>query len=52
VRRVFRTAIIGACAPQARFSYLPLYGAETVSAPRLAAFERRIAAAFAAQRYR
>jgi NAD(P)H dehydrogenase (quinone) len=47
VRRMFRTAVIGACAPQARFDYLPLYAAEAVTEERIAAFERRIAATLA-----
>lgn len=45
VRRIFRTAVIGACAPRAGFSYLPLYAAENLPETRIAAFERRIAAA-------
>lgn len=47
VRRVFGTAVIGACAPQARFSYLPLYAAETLTEARIAAFESKVAAALA-----
>lgn len=42
VRRVFETALIGGCAPKARFSYLPLYSAERPEAGRVAAFERRV----------
>lgn len=45
VRRAFRTAVVGACAPQAGFSYLPLYSAENLAETRIAAFERRVAAA-------
>jgi NAD(P)H dehydrogenase (quinone) len=48
VRRIFRTAVIGACAPQARFTYLPLYGAEALREARIAAFEKRMAAALSA----
>jgi len=39
VRRVLGTAIVGACAPQARFAMLSLYAAETVTQDRLARFE-------------
>ncbi|MBX3530039.1 MAG: NAD(P)H-dependent oxidoreductase [Rhizobiaceae bacterium] len=45
VRRTFKTAVVGACAPKAHFSYLPLYAAENLSEGRIAAFERRIVAA-------
>jgi putative NADPH-quinone reductase len=45
VRRIFRTAIVGACAPRAGFSYLPLYAAENLAEARIAAFERRLVAA-------
>ena len=48
VRRMFRTAIVGACAPQARFHYLALHAAEAAGEERITAFERRIAAALAA----
>lgn len=47
VRRVLKTAVIGACAPQSRFEYLALYAAEQVAEARIVAFERRIAAALA-----
>ncbi len=47
VRRMLRTAVIGACAPKARFAYLPLYAAENVTEVRIAAFERRVAATLA-----
>ena len=43
VRRVLKTALIGACAPKARFTMLSLHGAEAVSKDRVAAFEARIA---------
>ncbi|WP_027229471.1 NAD(P)H-dependent oxidoreductase [Phyllobacterium sp. UNC302MFCol5.2] len=42
VRRILSRAIIGTCAPQARFSMLSLYNTEQLSAERLAAFERRL----------
>lgn len=47
VRRVLKTGVVGACAPQARFTYLALYSAERTNEQRIAAFERRIAAALA-----
>jgi NAD(P)H-dependent FMN reductase len=47
LRRVLKTALIGACAPQARFTMLSLYEAETVSADRLAGFRDRIVGAIA-----
>lgn len=43
VRRMLRTALIRACAPEARFAMLSLYAAETVTPEKLAAFEGRIA---------
>lgn len=45
VRKVLKTALIGACAPKAAFKMLSLYAAETVEAERLAVFEGRIAKA-------
>jgi hypothetical protein len=42
VRRVLRTAILGACAPQARFAMLSLHAAEEVDEARLRRFEARI----------
>ncbi|MET3900248.1 NAD(P)H dehydrogenase (quinone) [Devosia sp. UYZn731] len=45
VRRVLKTAILGACAPKARFRMLTLHDAEAVRPRRLAAFERRMIAA-------
>lgn len=43
VRKVLKTALIGACAPQAGFKMLALHEAESVDARRLAAFEGKIA---------
>lgn len=43
VKRVLKTALIGACAPQARFGYLALHAAEEIEARRLAAFETKLA---------
>ena len=45
VKKVLKTALIGACAPQARFQMLALHAAESVDASRLATFEGRIARA-------
>ncbi len=45
VRRVLKTAVFGSCAPNARFTYLPFYQAETATADRIARFETRIARA-------
>lgn len=42
VRRMFKTAVLGACAPKAHFSYLPLYAAENPEPKRVSAFEARI----------
>lgn len=47
VRKVLKTALIGACAPKARFGMLSLYGAEEVDAGQLARFEGRIKKALA-----
>jgi NAD(P)H dehydrogenase (quinone) len=44
VRRIFRTAVVGGCAPAASFSYLPFYSAERPEPQRIEAFERRIRA--------
>ncbi len=44
VRRVLSRAIIGTCAPKARFSMLSLYKTENVAANRLAAIERKLTA--------
>lgn len=41
-RRILSRAIIGTCAPQARFSMLSLYNAEKVAPGLLAAFERTL----------
>lgn len=43
VRKMLKTALIGACAPQARFTMLSLYQAEAMTSERLGAFEARIA---------
>jgi NAD(P)H dehydrogenase (quinone) len=48
VRKVLKMAVIGACAPQARFRMLSLHGAESVETERLTAFEKRIASVLAA----
>jgi NAD(P)H dehydrogenase (quinone) len=40
VRRILSRAIIGPCAPKARFSMLSLYNMEQIAAGRLAAFDR------------
>ncbi len=45
LRRTLRFGLAKACAPQARFRMLSLYGAETAGEARIAAFERRIEAA-------
>jgi NAD(P)H dehydrogenase (quinone) len=42
VRRMFKTAVIGGCAPRARFSWLPFYASERPGPQRVAAFERRV----------
>jgi putative NADPH-quinone reductase len=42
VRRVLKTGVFRACAPQARFGYLALYSAERADKQRVAAFERRV----------
>ena len=44
LRRIMKTAIIGACAPQARFQYLALYSAENIAENRVAAFEQKLQA--------
>jgi putative NADPH-quinone reductase len=43
VKKVLKTALIGACAPQARFRMLALHEAETVDTKRLNTFEGKIA---------
>lgn len=45
VERILRIALIGACAPQARFSMLSLHAAEAVAPARLGRFEARIRSA-------
>jgi putative NADPH-quinone reductase len=47
VRRIFRTALFGACAPQARLDFLSLYEAEKPSPARVRRFEARITRAMA-----
>lgn len=47
VRRLLKTALIGACAPQARFEMLSLYAAEGVAPKRVERFEKRIETALA-----
>lgn len=42
VRRMFRRGVIGACAPGARFAWLPFYAAENPAGERVAAFEARL----------
>lgn len=42
VRRVLKTALLGACAPKARFTMLSLHTAEAVDSKRLAAFTKGI----------
>lgn len=42
VRRILGTAIIGPCAPKARFSMLSLYNCEKLDPVRLTAFERQV----------
>lgn len=45
VRRILKTAVFGLCAPQAKFTMLSLYKAESVDAARLESFMRRIRSA-------
>ncbi|KKC37924.1 NAD(P)H dehydrogenase [Devosia epidermidihirudinis] len=47
VRRVLKTALLGACAPQARFAMLSLPAAEATDAARAKSFVSRIQAAVA-----
>lgn len=42
LRRIFRTAIIGACAPRARFDFLSFYSAEKPAPGRVLRFESAI----------
>lgn len=44
VRRILKTAVIGGCAPDATFAYLPFHAAEKPDPARIEAFERRIRA--------
>ena len=43
VRRVLKTALIGACAPQARFEFLSLHAAETAGQAEVSRFTARMA---------
>jgi NAD(P)H dehydrogenase (quinone) len=45
VRRVLKTAIVGACAPQARFDMLSFYAAENLDQRRVGKFSNRLKAA-------
>lgn len=45
LRRVLKTAVIGGCAPNARFKYLPFYAAEKPEAARVARFEKTLQSA-------
>ncbi|WP_240231548.1 NAD(P)H-dependent oxidoreductase [Devosia lacusdianchii] len=47
VRRVLKTALLGACAPKARFHMLSLYAAESVNADTVARHRQRIVEAAA-----
>lgn len=47
VRRVLKTALVGACAPQAQFEMLSLHAAEELEPARLGRFERKLAGAVA-----
>lgn len=47
VRRMLKTALIGACAPNARFRYLPFYAAERPTQARIERYSRRLIAALA-----
>jgi NAD(P)H dehydrogenase (quinone) len=42
VRRILKTAVLGACAPNAKLDYLVLYAAEAPSPARIDTFEKRI----------
>jgi putative NADPH-quinone reductase len=42
VRRVLRTAILGACAPKAKFEMLSLYRAEKLETAQVRSFERKV----------
>lgn len=50
VRRVLKTVILGACAPQCRFQMLSFYRAEQVDAHRFTQMERQIAKQLASWR--
>lgn len=47
VRRVLKTALLGACAPKARFAMLSLPSAEATDAARADAFAQRVTASIA-----
>jgi hypothetical protein len=47
VKRVLKTALIGACAPQARFVMLSFHAAETANTARVAGFASRTREAIA-----
>jgi len=42
LKRIIKYALLGACAPAARLSYLSLYNAEKVDDARIAKFLRRV----------
>lgn len=42
VRRVLKTALLGACAPKARFAMLSLHGAEAMTVERVQSFSRQL----------
>lgn len=50
VRRVLRTAILGACAPHARLEMLSLYRAERLEPEQVRRFERKVVRALAGWR--
>lgn len=50
VRRIFKSALIGGCAPKSGFSYLPFYSAERPEPDRVEAFERRLRAELSSRR--
>lgn len=47
LRRTFKTAVFGACAPQATFAYLPFYASENPTDARVQAFAERLSAKIA-----
>ncbi|MET3927211.1 NAD(P)H-dependent oxidoreductase [Devosia sp. 2618] len=50
VKRVLKTALLGACAPQARFTMLSLHAAENVAPDTVESFAKRIRKSLAATR--